>query len=393
VKGEGGSVLKIAIEARPIKWSYGTGIGNYTYCLIQKLNELDTINDYTFLWADNCPMPHIPFTREYSFYHLPKDDEREMFEMPYWLTKEKADVFHLPQNGFRIPDTKSCKIVVTIHDLIPYFLPEMVRPSFLNRFINEMPAIVERADRIITVSGASKNDIQKIFKVDPAKIVVIPSAPASSYRVFPKQDTRQKLARRYGIKKPYLLYVGGLNPRKNIMELIYAFSKIYRDLPGGQKLLIFGPAGKHLDRLQLLVKTLNLEKEVIFPGFVKSEDLPLFYNGADLFVYPSLYEGFGLPPIEAMACGTPVITSNVSSLPEVVGDSALLINPYDTLALANGIFRVLNDESLRESLIKKGLKHCRKYNWTRIATEMLGVYREVMNESRESPYKVLSSEV
>jgi glycosyltransferase involved in cell wall biosynthesis len=372
--------LKIAIEARPIKWSYGTGIGNYTFSLIQKLNELDTVNEYTFLWADNRPMPHIPFTREYSFYYLPKDDEREMVEMPYWLAREKADIFHLPQNGFRIPDPKSCKIIVTIHDLIPYFLPEMVRSSFLKRFITEMPNIVERADRIITVSETSKNDILKIFKIDRAKIVVIPSAPAGSYRLFPKQDTKQKLACRYGIKKPYLLYVGGLNPRKNIMELIYAYSKIYRDLPGGQKLLILGPDGKHSDRLQLLVKSLNLEQEVVFPGFIKSEDLPLFYNGADLFVYPSLYEGFGLPPIEAMACGTPVITSNVSSLPEVVGDAALQINPYDTLALANGIFRVLNDESLRESLIKKGLKHSRKYNWNRIATQILSVYQDVMNE-------------
>jgi glycosyltransferase involved in cell wall biosynthesis len=172
--------------------------------------------------------------------------------------------------------------------------------------------------------------------------------------------------------------VGGLNPRKNIAELIYAYSKIYRDLPGGQQLLIFGPNGQHLDRLQLLVKSLSLEEAVRFPGFVPSEDLPLFYNGADLFVYPSLYEGFGLPPIEAMACGTPVITSNVSSLPEVVGDAAVQINPYDTLELADTIFQVLTIERLRESLIKKGLEHCRKYDWTRIAGQILAVYQDTV---------------
>ncbi len=369
--------MKIAIEARPIKWSYGTGIGNYTFCLIEKLNELDIVNDYTFLWTDNRPAPHIPFTRNYSHYFLPKDDERETLEMPYWLAEERADIFHLPQNGFRIPNTKTCKIVVTVHDLIPYVLPEMVRSSFLKRFITEMPQIVEQADRLITVSEASKNDILRIFKVNPAKVVVIPSAPSGYFRRLPKQETKQKLALMYGIKKPYLLYIGGLNPRKNVMELIHAYYKIYRELPAGQKLLIFGPEGRHLDRLQMLVQSLGLEEEVIFPGFIKSEDLPLFYNGADLFVYPSLYEGFGLPPIEAMACGTPVITSNVSSLPEVVGDAALKINPYDTLELAQGIFRVLNDESLREVLIKKGLKHSRKYNWSRIAAEVLKVYQDL----------------
>lgn len=370
--------MKIGIEARPIRWSYGTGIGNYTYDLIAKLAEIDPVNDYTFLWPDDNPFPGIPFTREYSYYFLPKDDERETLEMPYWLTREGVDVFHLTQNGFRIPELKSCKIIVTIHDLIPYFLPEMVRPSFLKRFIHEMPYIVEQADRIITVSEASKADIITIFKIHPVKITVVPSAPSVAYRLLPKEETKRKLRNQYGIKKTYILYVGGLNPRKNISELIYAYSKIYRDLPDGQQLLIFGPNGQHLDRLQLLVRSLNLEEMVRFPGFVPTEDLPVFYNGADLFVYPSLYEGFGLPPIEAMACGTPVITSNVSSLPEVVGDAAVQINPYDTLELADAIFRVLTDELLRESLIKKGLAHCRKYDWTRIARQILEIYQDAV---------------
>lgn len=373
--------LKIAIEARPIRWSYGTGIGNYTYDMIEKLAKIDPVNDYTFLWPDDHPFGDIPFPRKYSYYFLPKEDGRETIEIPYWLARERVDVFHLPQNGFRIPELTSCKIVVTIHDLIPYFLPEMVRPSFLKRFIHEMPRIVERADRIITVSVASKNDIIKVFKINPARIIVIPSAPSDSYRLLPKAEIKQQLFSRYRIKKPYILYVGGLNPRKNITELIYAYSKIYRELAGGQKLLIFGPGGKHFDRLQLLVKSLNLEEEVLFPGFIPSGELPLFYNGADLFVYPSLYEGFGLPPIEAMSCGTPVITSNVSSLPEVVGDAALQINPYDTLELADRIFQVLNNEFLRETLIKKGLEQSQKYNWTKIAGQILEVYQDVVNES------------
>ncbi|HEX3046279.1 MAG TPA: glycosyltransferase family 1 protein, partial [Bacillota bacterium] len=369
--------MKIAIEARPIKWSYGTGIGNYTYCLIRKLNEIDTVNDYTFLWPNHQPAPSIPFTRNYRYYSLPKDDEREESEIPHWLTTEKADVFHLPQNGFRTPKTKTSKVVVTVHDLIPYFLPEMVRSSFLKRFIQEMPLIVTRADRIVTVSEASKKDILKIFGVDPGKIVVIPSAPAETYFPSPKIETQRMLAQLYGIKTSFILYIGGLNPRKNVAELIYAYSKIHRELLGRQKLLIIGPEGKHRECLQRLTESLSLTDSVLFPGFIKSEDLPLFYNSADLFVYPSLYEGFGLPPIEAMACGTPVVCSNVSSLPEIVGDAALQVNPYDTLALAEAMIKVLSNSTLRQSLIQKGLKRSKLYNWDQIARQMLDLYQEV----------------
>ena len=371
--------MKIAIEARPLKWSYGTGIGNYTHSLISKLDEIDHENEYTFLCPDEQPQNYLQFSKEYTFYALPKDDLREEIEIPIWLSKEKADLFHLPQNGFRIPTQCSCKLVVTIHDLIPYFLPEMVRPSFLRRFTAEMPIIVERADRIITVSATSKQDIINIFKVNPEKIIVIPSAPTSAYRPLPKPETKNWLRKTYGIKKPYILYIGGLNPRKNVAELIYAYAKIRRTLPKGQTLVILGPEGKHLSKLRLLGEALNITtEELIFPGFIDSSGLPQFYNGADLFVYPSLYEGFGLPPIEAMACGTPVITSDVSSLPEVVGEAALKVNPYDTLALAETILKVLSDEALRAELSRKGLQHSQKYNWEAITGQILQVYREVV---------------
>ena len=377
---KGAAPLKIAIEARPIKWSYGTGIGNYTYCLIQKLAEVDRGNDYAFLWPDTGDTAELPFPRSHGIYNLPKDDEREEFEIPLWLAKERVDLFHLPQNGFRIPQAKTCKIVVTIHDLIPYFLPEMVRPSFLKRFTREMPYIVERADQIVTVSEASKRDIISVFGIEPAKITVLPSAPSVAYRPLSPEATGRRLASTYGIKRRFILYVGGLNPRKNVAELIQAYAKINRELRDGQQLLILGPECKHRFRLQLLAEALGLKDRVIFPGFVANGDLPLFYNGADLFVYPSLYEGFGLPPIEAMACGTPVITSNVSSLPEVVGQAALQFAPDDTLQLAESIFRVLDDLTLRRLLITKGLERSANYSWDRIARQMLNLYQTVVND-------------
>lgn len=374
--------MKIAIEARPIKWSNGTGIGNYTYCLIQKLGEIDLQNDYTFLWPDQNLASQIPFPKIKSFYALPKEDEREEIEIPLWLAKEKADIFHLPQNGFRTPKKiKHTKLVVTIHDLIPYFVPEMVRPSFLKRFMAEMPEIIDRADHIITVSETSKQDLMRIFAIKAPKISVVPSAPGKLFRPLPKTEVQKALRTRHHLKRPYILYAGGLNPRKNIGELICAFAKICRELPSGEQLVILGPAGKHREKLKELAEALGLKDDIVFPGFIDAPELPLFYNGAALFVYPSIYEGFGLPPIEAMACGIPVITSNVSSLPEVVQDAALTVNPHDTLRLAETMHRVLTDEALTKALSEKGLSHCRKYNWDNIARKILNIYYNLLEDS------------
>lgn len=360
-------------------WSYGTGIGNYTYGFIEKLDEIDRQNDYTFLWPDNQPHPHIPMNRNYSHYALPKDDRREELEIPRWLEQEKADLFHLPQNGFRTPKVQNCKIIVTIHDLIPYVMPEVVRTSFLRRFIMEMPEIIARTHHIISVSETSKNDIIRLFKVNPQKISVVPSAPAAGFTLLPPEWVRATLLQKYRLHQPYILYVGGLNPRKNVAELICAYAKIYRELPHSELLVLPGGEGRHLQKLRSLVDAFDLNNAVIFPGFVDSADLPLLYNGASLFVYPSLYEGFGLPPIEAMACGTPVITSNTSSLPEVVGDAALLVNPHDTLRLAETMLQVLMDAELAASLIRKGLAHCKKYTWQSNASRILEIYHQTVN--------------
>ncbi|HYH01606.1 MAG TPA: glycosyltransferase family 1 protein [Bacillota bacterium] len=373
--------MKIAIEARPIKWSYGTGIGNYTYCFIEKLNELDPVNEYTFLWPDDQPQPFIPMTRSYSHYSLPKDDRREELEIPQWLENERADLFHLPQNGFRTPKTRTSKIIVTIHDLIPYMMPEVVRTSFLKRFVMEMPEIIDRSHHIITVSQTSKDDIIRLFNVASSKISVIPSAPATGFVPLPQATVRKTLINKYRLKKPYILYVGGLNPRKNLTELICAYAKIYRELPQGELLVIPGGESRHLQNLRILAGVLGLDDAVVFPGFVDSADLPLLYNGASLFIYPSLYEGFGLPPIEAMACGTPVITSDTSSLPEVVGDAALLVNPYDTLKLGETMLQVLTDPSLAQTLSQKGLEHSKKYNWESNAAQILKIYEQTLNSN------------
>jgi glycosyltransferase involved in cell wall biosynthesis len=370
--------LKIAIEARPARWARGTGIGNYTYCLLNTLRHIREDHQFTFLWPDEV-LTDIPFSHPFTFCPVGKIDQDEERLIPQWLETENVDVYHLPQNGLRLPKKTHVHIVVTVHDLIPYIYPEMVRRSYLERFVDEMPEIVHRADRIVTVSESARQDIIRLFNAEnPNKIVVIPSAPSSRYHPRPKDKCRNYLFNRYKLGHPYLLYVGGLNPRKNVAELIYAYRQVKKSLPGQHQLVIPGADGRHRQDLEGLVKQLNLKEDVVFPGFVPDRELPLFYNGADLFVYPSLYEGFGLPPLEAMASEVPVIASNASSIPEVTGEAAVLVHPKDTLALSKAIYKTLTDEELRHNLIEYGKKQVKQFRWINIGRSLISLYGSLM---------------
>lgn len=365
--------MRIAIEARPIRWALGTGIGNYTYFLIKSLNHLGARHRFSFLWPDD-DLTGLPFHGYYSHYPVGKIDRDEDRLIPQWLRSEKSEVFHLPQNGIRFPNAKTIPVIITLHDLIPYLLPEMVRRSYLLRFLDEMPEIIERAALIVTVSECARQDVLRLFGPRPDKVVVVPSAPDPRYRPRPKHECFQYVRKKYNLQYPYILYVGGLNPRKNVAQLIWAYRQVRHELPGLQQLVIPGEPGRHQEDLRKLVDQLHLTEDVVFPGFVDQRDIPYLYNAADLFTYPSLYEGFGLPPLEAMASGVPVITSNVSSLPEVSGDAAVQVDPMDSNALAKAIFEVLTNEELRGSLTERGFKRAKEYRWTKIGLAFLGLY-------------------
>ncbi|HEX2953885.1 MAG TPA: glycosyltransferase family 1 protein [Bacillota bacterium] len=365
--------MRIAIDARPIRWALGTGIGNYTYFLIKSLNHLGARHRFSFLWPDD-DLSALPFHGHYTHCAVGKVDRDEEKLIPLWLKAQKSEVFHLPQNGIRFPKEKSIPVIVTLHDLIPYLIPEMVRRSYLLRFLDEMPMIVERADLIVTVSECARQDVIRLFGVRPDKIRVVPSAPDHRYRPRRKDECGRYVREKYGIQYPYILYVGGLNPRKNVAQLIWAYRLVRHELPGLHQLVIPGEPGRHQEDLAALTRQLHLEEDIVFPGFVDQRDIPFLYNAADLFVYPSLYEGFGLPPIEAMASGVPVITSNTSSLPEVTGDAALKVHPMDTHGLAEMIYHILTDEALRSDLVIKGLQKAKEYRWTKIGKQFLEIY-------------------
>lgn len=370
--------MRICIDARPAVWYKGTGIGNYADYLVRtmvQMRQSGIIDDELFLLWPSEDDP-VPGTGPGISYKIMPEKRRSMGAIVQWAASERIDVYHAPQNGFHAPLDIGCRLVVTVHDLIPFVLPEAVGKSYLARFLDRMPAIVERADRVLTVSRAAGQDLARILGVPWSKIRVVHSAPDPSLARVPRDVARDLVSRKYGIADPYILYVGGLNPRKNVGELIYAYSKVEKKLPGLQDLVIAGEPGRMEQRLKGLAHSLDLDGRVVFPGFIEPADMAALYSAADLFVYPSIYEGFGLPPIEAMTCGVPVITSTASSIPEVVGDAATAVDAGDTAALAAAILEVLSNPALAESLRRRGFERARMYSWEKSAREIHAVYRE-----------------
>jgi len=241
------------------------------------------------------------------------------------------------------------------------------------------PRTLKTADKIITVSNSTKNDLMNHFNIPKEKIRVIFEAADEKFKSLNNKETKE-VKYKYHLNFPFILYVGGLAVHKNIPALIKAFYKVKKK--GIQhKLVITGTKRWKYKEIFETIDKLDLQNDVVFTGYVSDEDLPALYNAADLFVYPSIYEGFGLPPLEAMACGTPVITSNTSSLPEVVGDAGIMVDPYDVNGLADAMHEVLANEGLRANMIKNGLERAKMFSWEKCARETLKVYEEVYNQT------------
>lgn len=373
-------MARICIDARPAVWARGTGIGNYTFQLITLLGELDRENEYYLLWPDdNTPLPPAP--ENFRFQPMTKNRNTERQELPRWLHKMRIDLYHVPQNGFHAFPSDSCRLVVTIHDLIPFIMPETVRRGYRRRFLEKVPKVAQEAAAILTVSYSARRDIENILEVPKTKIHVTHPAPEAIFRPGNRLRAKQQLYARYGIMHNYVLYMGGLNPRKNVTELIYAFAKARKYLSGERLLVIPGAVSAEGQRLSALCRGLDLEEYVCFPGFVPMEDIAMFYAGADLFVYPSLYEGFGLPPLEAMACGIPTASSPVPSVTETAPDAALIFHPMDTTALTIQLIRGLEDNNLRHKMASRGREATARLDWQETAQQTLALYKRVLQDA------------
>lgn len=371
--------MKIGIDARAARWYRGTGIGTYTYQLIWNINFMDKLNKYLLFLPDenisdlepgeNMDVKAISEDRKDNFW--------EEIDIPNLLSNTGIDIYLVPQNGIGLPIDKPCPFVITLHDIIPYKMPETVGPQYLEIYTKEIPNIIKRCDSIITVSNYSKEDISKVLNFPKEKIFVTHLAAEDIYYPRNKVKCREYIKEKYNIEDNFILYIGGFSPRKNIKGLIEAFSKIKSKIPENFKLVILGKKGRSYYDYRDLSHSLNLKDDVIFTGYVPVEELPIFYNAAYVFCYPSFYEGFGLPPIEAMACGTPTISSNVTSMPEILGDAVLYVNPYDISDLAEKLLNVIEDKKLHDEMYFKGIRRANEYSWKKTAVETIDALRKI----------------
>jgi len=296
------------------------------------------------------------------------------------LSKEKLDLIHTTSHASRIPVSYRGKTIVTIHDLAVYKLNDVFPKFFQAKNKALISLMVSKAEKVIAVSQSIKNDLQEILKCPAEKIQVIYSGFDKRMFENPEVD-RQKVLDKYSIKDKYALFLGTLEPSKNIVRLLEAF-KIFKEknkkdkIAGNYKLVLAGKRGWLAKEYRQIAKDLGLAKDIIFTGYVIGDDLvPLFHN-ADFFVMPSLYEGFGTTVLEAFATGTPAIVSNVSSIPEIAGDAAELVNPIDVQNIADAMIKLSRNEELKNAYREKGRRQLEKFNWEKCARETLELYKQ-----------------
>ncbi|MGH9512038.1 MAG: glycosyltransferase family 4 protein [Terriglobales bacterium] len=364
--------MRVGIDAHTLG-SKSSGNESYYLELLQELAKAESNgNEYVVYYTLEKAVTKIPVATHLRPKRIwpPNPYIRIPISFPSEFRREKLDVFH---GQFIIPPFCNCRSVTTIPDILFETYPQFFTPweNFQFRTLIRWSAM--RADHIITVSQASKTDIVSKYKIAPEKVSIIDEAPRDEFRVMDRGKCKEIIARKYGIAESFILYVGRINPRKNLLRLIEAFS-ILRRKGTEQKLVIVGKQDWQADKVLDRVKALALEANVVCTGYVDGEDVPVFYNAADVFVFPSICEGFGLPLVEAMACGCPIVTSYGSSLEEVSGSAAILADPWSVESLANAIGSVVGDTTLRQSLRAKGLKRVAEFNAARNAQNTVDIY-------------------
>ena len=374
--------MQIVVDLSPVVHKKA-GLARYARLLTEHLVTQDKTSTYVAFTHGKFSDELLPPTlRALPRATLPLD--ARPWRMLVWLAHvlrapmdrvlPRADIFHATEH--LLPPLKNARTVFTLHDLIFQSFPEYHLP--LNRWFlrNAMPYFLRRADAIIAVSEWTKRDAIRFYNVPPEKIRVIYEAADPALRPESDPNRIADVRARYAKNQPFLFFVSAIEPRKNIVALVDAL-RVLRARGYPHRLLIAGRKGWLYQATFDHVKQTGMEGQVDFLDYVPDADLPALFAACDAFVFPSLYEGFGLPPLEAMACGAPVVCSNTASLPEVVGDSALLVNPRDVGEIANAVERVITDRALRDELCAKGFVQARKFSWERAARETLAVYERV----------------
>jgi glycosyltransferase involved in cell wall biosynthesis len=368
--------MRIAINTLGMKGKLH-GVGNYIKNLVCALSRLDSHSQY-FLFASSENIRHLEGLGENFWIELAPNNRAlrvawEQTLLPLKLKQHKVDVYHGP--AFAAPLLKTCPQVVSIHDMTAHLFPKQHSVHTRWYLRNLVPAMLKATDRVIAVSESAKADILNFGKVKDDKVCVIPLGVEERFRQIRDEKRLSMIREKYALERDFILFVGMIEPRKNLENLVDAF--LAASLPQRCDLVLVGSLGWGYSELLQKIGASNNKGCIRMPGYVQDTDLPALYSAATAFVYPSFYEGFGLPILEAMACGAPVITSSVSSLPEVAGDAALFVDPTDTKALASALQRIFEDSSLRQDLSRRGRQRSSLFTWQQSAEKTLAVYRRV----------------
>jgi glycosyltransferase involved in cell wall biosynthesis len=377
--------VRIAIDAHAVGAKLG-GNESYALNLIEALSQIDSANHYTIYvttsearerfsnrWPNfkvRSTLPHTPLIR------IPLTLSAE-------LRKHPVDVLHVQ---FTAPPFCPCPVVVSIHDLSFEHLPETFKRRSRTQLRLTVRHSARRATRILSLSEHTRQDIIETYRIEPERITAIPLAAPDHFSAVTNKRELQRVRHTYGIDGEYILTVGSIQPRKNLARLFKAYALLRGNCSPDKlpKLVLVGKCAWLYDDTLRVLNELGIRDMVVLTGYVPETDLPALYSGATCFVYPSIFEGFGLPPLEAMKCGAPVVVGNKTSLPEVVGDSALAVDPFDPEAIAGAIKRLIEDPALRTELSVKGQGRARTFSWQETARQTLRVYEEVARIASKS---------
>jgi len=374
--------VNVGIDIRRIR---DFGVGTYIRNVVRTLARLDTQNEYFMIGPPDRlrELGGLPGNFHPIAFAHDELSARNYLEFRGIIRRHGFQVLHIPYLS-SVPQSLPCPYVVTVHDLLDY----MYRANGYSGFRRNLHfyltrRLLQKSARIVAVSSFTSHDVERLFGVPLEKIEVVPNAIDDRFRMGHANDSdRQFIAERYQVNYPFILYAGRISPHKNVVRTIEAFSALKTELQkedkfADLKLIIIGDElSKHPDLRRTVIKS-GIEKDVRFLGFVPIEALRIFYDSAKVFVFPSLYEGFGLPPLEAMAHGTPVVTSNTTSLPEVVGNAAVLVNPENIFEIMRALHRVLLDQELRERMKQRGYQQAQRYSWDASVQRLLRIYAEV----------------
>jgi glycosyltransferase involved in cell wall biosynthesis len=369
--------LRIGIDGHAIG-AHKTGNETYTFELVKGLTQLAPNGYRYFIYLTNSDVVANPPFQATNFSFRCIRPSFPALRIPLGFPVESRlrhlDLFHAQ---YFLPPNLGCRTVLTVHDIGFETYPELYDKKYLFWFRSLIPRSCERADHIIAVSEFTRRDLIRKYHLPPGKIAVTYCGIGGQYRPMDEGEARRRVLQRYGIADPFILYVGNLQPRKNLRNLIRAFSRLRRR-HSVYKLVLAGQKAFEYAEIFRSVRDTGLEDSVFFPGYVSSTDLPLLYAAAAVFVYPSIFEGFGLPVIEAMACGAPTITSHGSSLEEVAGDGAELVDPLDVDQIHHAMERVLLDSNFRADLRERGLRRAAAFTSRNLGAETLRIYELVI---------------